>query len=407
MARAHTAAALVAALFLGSSMFGGTVALRLMLLGTALVLTGILAFRPGNDIRLLPPIWLPFLLWGAWALLSLTWSLEPDRTWKEWRNEIFYTGAALWVCYVAAQARRTIRVFVVAITAAGLLAAAISLREFFRGAEHYASGWHGGPGDHSSALLSLMACALGLAWHAMRESQPIYIRLAPWPLIMVLLASAYASLNRTVWLGFAAQFIVIGALALWCQSKADGRPLRLRTMLAATAGAIAIVAVATGVVLHVHATKEGNATAVGPKRDSRLEVWREVSARVAERPLLGHGFGRGIQRDAIRESLGGSGNLWHAHNIFLDAALQTGLVGVCLFLLLLGKALQEGWRLASCSDTLAAACGVALMCLLTGMLVRNMTDTLLVRQNALLFWGLAAFFLAVGARSLNRRATAA
>jgi hypothetical protein len=35
---------------------------------------------------------------------------------------------------------------------------------------------------------------------------------------------------------------------------------------------------------------------------------------------------------------------------------------------------------------------------LAGMLVRNMTDTLLVRQNALVFWGVVGLLLGLAAR---------
>ena len=62
----------------------------------------------------LPSIWIPFALWAAWAALSLAWSLEPERTLKEWRNEVFYAGATLWVCFVAAQARGEARIFLLA-----------------------------------------------------------------------------------------------------------------------------------------------------------------------------------------------------------------------------------------------------------------------------------------------------
>lgn len=400
MNKVHTATAVVAALFLASCVFGHTVALRMLLLGTGLILASVVGFRDRREIRLLPPIWLPFLLWGGWALLSFTWSVEPERTEKEWRNEVFYTGAAIWVCYVAAQAPRALRIFVALLGAAAALAAALSIRAFFHGPEAYANGWHGGPGDHSSALLCLMAGALVLAWQAARLRAPLYARAAPWLLILLLLASAYATLNRTIWLGFAAQVIVMGVGALWRLGR-DGRPpVRPGLKVAAVAGAAAVLAAATLITLQVNATKEGRVVAAAePQRDSRTAVWREVSQRIAERPLLGHGFGRGIEASSIREKLGGSSNLWHAHNLFLDAVLQTGVVGLGLFLLVLWKVAQGGWRALNSRDEVAAACGIALLGVFTGMLVRNMTDTLLVRQNALLFWGLVGLLLALGTKS--------
>jgi hypothetical protein len=151
----HTALAWIAALFLASSVFGHTVSLRLTLLGTGILLAAAVTYREKDSkLRFLPPIWLPFLLWGAWALTSVTWSLEPERSLKEWRNEVFYTGAALWVCYVAAQTRDAARVFLPVLGIAGATACLIALRDFARGLEHYMAGWHGGRLAHASANTS-------------------------------------------------------------------------------------------------------------------------------------------------------------------------------------------------------------------------------------------------------------
>jgi O-antigen ligase len=89
--------------------------------------------------------------------------------------------------------------------------------------------------------------------------------------------------------------------------------------------------------------------------------------------------------------------LWHAHNLFLDTALQVGLPGVVLLLLLLAAMFRQGWLLALDPSPRAMACGIAVLAVLVGMLVRNMTDVLLVRQNALLFWGVVGVLLAWGA----------
>jgi hypothetical protein len=97
---------------------------------------------------------MPFLLWSAWALTSVTWSLEPERSLKEWRNEVFYTGAALWVCYVAAQTRDAARVFLPVLGIAGATACLIALRDFARGLEHYMAGWHGGWRSFQRAVAS-------------------------------------------------------------------------------------------------------------------------------------------------------------------------------------------------------------------------------------------------------------
>src|SRR6185295_6138284 len=122
-----------------------------------------------------------------------------------------------------------------------------------------------------------------------------------------------------------------------------------------------------------------------------------------QRPLTGYGFGRGLMHDTLRAKFGSLDiNLWHAHNLVLEAALQLGVPGVLLLLLLLGALVRQGWRYAMSDDDLSAAGGMALIGLVAGMVVRNMTDSLFGRQNSLLFWGVAGVLLAIG---LRRRAT--
>jgi O-antigen ligase len=387
MARAHTAAALVAALFLASSMFGHTVSVRLMLLGTGIVLAAIVASR--NQVRVLPPIWLPFLLWGAWALLSLGWSFEPDRTWKEWRNEIFYTGAALWICYVGAQAQEAPRHFLTIVSAAAALVCGVAVYEFSGSVEGYLEGWHGGPGDHSSAVLTLMPGIAMAAWYFSRPGRPRWPAVLLWALVAILFASAYTTLNRTIWGGLAIEFALIGFLVL----------ARTRATVAAIAVTLVVVAGCSAILLNVQAQREALG-GTSMQRDHRLELWPQVLERIEERPLTGYGFGRGILREALQKEFSSLDiHLWHAHNIFLEALIQGGAPALVLLLFLLGTLAREGWRLARDADEATAACGIALLAVIAGMLARNMTDILLVRQNALLFWGVSGTLLAMGTRS--------
>ena len=121
--------------------------------------------------------------------------------------------------------------------------------------------------------------------------------------------------------------------------------------------------------------------------------------------MLGYGFGRGILRAALREELD-AGNLWHAHNLVLDAALQSGLIGVVLLGTLLLLTLRQGWRLAHSENAIAVACGAALIAVVLGMVMRNMTDYLWVRQNALLYWGIVGVLLGLGTVHAARDPTA-
>ena len=380
-----------AALFLSSTLFSHDVALRLVLLASATLLCAAVLVRERGAVSAVPPIGWAWLLWAAWAAASLAWSLEPARSQKEWQNEVVYTTLALLVCYIGGQAKDAARAFVLALATGATLACLSALWAFASGLPpESGAGWHGGPGDHSAALLTLMPCALAVLWYGRQLRWP---RAAMWAgalLVVLFLASAYATQNRTVWLGFALE-IAVFALVLTVRRSGD-----LRAQLAiAVAGAVVVAATAT-VVLLVQAERETTG-AYSMGADPRFSIWPKATQYIERRPLTGYGFGRGL----LRERLPAEANhelAWHAHNLFLDLALQTGLTGLLLFVVLLAATLRQGLRFAADTSPATAACGMALIAVLAGMLTRNMTDMLFVRQNSLLFWGVTGVLLAWGAR---------
>jgi len=83
----------------------------------------------------------------------------------------------------------------------------------------------------------------------------------------------------------------------------------------------------------------------------RTDLWRESIAAVLQRPLLGAGwdvFWMGPEADAIRDLVH-----WqtpHSHNAFLDLALNTGLVGLMIFIASLFDCLHRALRYSSERD---------------------------------------------------------
>ena len=150
-------------------------------------------------------------------------------------------------------------------------------------------------------------------------------------------------------------------------------------------------------MLHVQSEREAGGDARSFQQDPRFAIWPKVVENIERRPLTGYGFGRGILGQSLplesKEPIA-----WHAHNFFLDIGLQVGIPGLALLLFLLGATLRQGLRSAMDRSDAAAACGIALVAVVIGMATRNMTDTLLVRQNALFFWGLVGVLLAWGAK---------
>jgi O-antigen ligase len=387
-------AALSAALFLASTLFSHTVALRLTFLVLGTLLCAIDLFRTRNEASPLPPIWLPFLVWAVWGAASLGWSVEPERSAKELRNEVVYTGLALWMCYVAAQGQHAARIIVPTVAAASVLLCAVALYHFGQGFESYAAGWHGGSGNLSSALITLLPCVVAASWYSWRaDARGVVIVAAV--LAALLMVAAYTTLNRTIWIAFGAQLLVIGGLLVF----------RLRIYLYPRARGI-VIALAIGLVaasafatLSIQAERQ----AIGApemSHDPRLALWPEIVDYIKARPATGYGFGRGLLRKPLDKDFQ-NGLLWHAHNLFLDVTLQLGVAGILLLAVLLAWTLRAGWHLARAPDELAAACGMALIAVVVGMVIRNSTDTLLVRQNALLYWGVVGVLLAWGRQALH------
>ncbi len=95
----------------------------------------------------------------------------------------------------------------------------------------------------------------------------------------------------------------------------------------------------------------------------RLRLWREAVMLIQEKPLLGLGLGNYPLR--VRPGVDYREPIY-AHNLYLDIALELGLVGAVAFLLALvtpGIYLMRRWK--SDCDPMALALGVSLMVFLT------------------------------------------
>lgn len=382
-----TLATWTSAFFMASALFSNTVALRLFLLLLCCGLA-ILAVVSDRSIRVLPPLWLAFGLWAGWAWLSLAWSVEPERSLKELRNETVYAGLAFWMCYVAAQAREAARVILPIVAAAAALLCAFALYQFPQGLVRNGERWHGGAGNLSTIVLILLPCALVAAWHGHRCRSRM-LRNCALALAVLLVAAAYTTLNRTIWFGMALEFMLIAGLVV----------LRDRAIIAPRAklvGAAAVaMVVASAGLMGSHIQTEREEVGEIAVADPRLKLWPGVVDLISERPMTGYGFGRGVLREPLRAEFKDP-LLWHAHNLFLDTLLQTGLPGVLLLLLLIGATIRQGWRLSQATEPIASACGIAVLAVVSGMLIRNMTDMLWVRHNALVYWAVLGVLLAWG-----------
>lgn len=152
-----------------------------------------------------------------------------------------------------------------------------------------------------------------------------------------------------------------------------------------TAGAVAIVAVAT---FSSSAVFDPVLRLLGKGDDltGRLEIWHIVGTLVVQRPLLGWGYvGWWVPWSAPFDNLVVRAGVTYlqAHNAFFDVELQLGLVGLAALALLVGSVAFRALRLASVRAPLTLLPLLLLAALLTQALAES---RLLIEGN----WALLA-----------------
>lgn len=394
--------AIAAAGFLAASLFSHTVALRLICLALAVLLALVMV---GSDLwqqrarsPLLPPASLAFFLWAVWCGLSLLWSLEPERSEKEFRNEIVYAGLAYWSCFIAGQRSYSNRLPVFILSVALILVCALAIRASF--SENPLLGWHGGPGMHSSTLLVVMPCLLGyMFWNKCSESPDFKHQTILSMVVGLCLIAAFSINNRTVWIGFVLQSLLLMTLIRHWHARFSS-PGSACTLSRLAWGVLLLLCMFAMFTLQRRDGLQGLAG------DIRISLWRESINYVLEAPWFGHGFGRGSVRAALLAEFNDS-LLWHSHNLFLEVVLQTGLIGLTLFLLLLGSLVRAAMRYLRHDALAVSMLGMVAGMIVLGMLIRNMTDMLWVRAAALTFWGALGVVFGLACRSSAANTVAA
>jgi O-antigen ligase len=107
----------------------------------------------------------------------------------------------------------------------------------------------------------------------------------------------------------------------------------------------------------------------GAAAATRLENWRQTSALIAERPLTGHGLGSFPRLGVVYHEPRGVQRAENAHEMWLQLACETGLLGCGTFILFLVlgvretlRAIRSGrWRLGRAISVGALAGIVALL----------------------------------------------
>ena len=269
------------------------------------------------------------LVFVVWAWASLLWSIEPAATIARC---ITYTG--LWlvslVVYQFARDQGSYRCFLWAYVLGAWIAAFATINNYLQ-ALQVVYGRYAAPGFDPNDLAFYLALAIPMAWYLGLEGRHRHARLVAWGLVPVALFAVLLTGSRSGALG-------IGVALLFILFSPLNRKIRLveaGLVLAVTAFLLTVVPselyVRLGTIFH---------ELKGGTLNLRTIVWRAGLDVLARHPLFG--IGAGGFRYAVAPIFGAEAA---PHNVFLAIAVENGLVGLSLWLLLMVVAFRGTIRL--------------------------------------------------------------
>ncbi len=152
-----------------------------------------------------------------------------------------------------------------------------------------------------------------------------------------------ATLTRSVWLA-------AGAATLWLAAGITRPELRRRLVLTGLAAAVLAAVLLSGKVLELKRDRDLNASAAAESVRLRPILASLALRMVEDRPLLGFGLGQydRAKLPYLSERTGPypleRARPYTQHNVFLSLLVETGVVGLAGFLLMLGLWFREAHR---------------------------------------------------------------
>jgi O-antigen ligase len=304
-----------------------------------------------------------------WLLLGMMGLLVLSTFSHDWRADgaqpvawliVFYVMpiGVYWVARQAAVSRREVLILFGALAAFGVYLAFTAIAEtnqwwwmvypkYITYADYggFILGRGRGPFLNPSAcglFQGTCLCALLMWWPRVGRLGKLVLM----ALTLLMLAGIYSTLTRSAWLGGAVGVMIV----LWFAV-----PRTMRMPLVAGSLILAGLVVATQWNNLIALKRDRGVSAQAAADSIKL---RPVLAVVAwnmfrERPLLGHGYGQyntakvHYLGDRSTDLVLESSRPFHQHNVFLNLLVETGLLGMCAFTVVLAFWARDAWRLAS------------------------------------------------------------
>ncbi|SAK42154.1 lipoprotein [Caballeronia temeraria] len=358
------------------------------------------------------PLLLPATLWAAWALASVSWSAYPAESMHAWLDEVFYPLFAFFGFWLLGARTAHPERFVVAHWLGCVLVAVISVVYWGQlqppTADTFMLHYYNRVGHTSTIALFAMALFTGMMpgkWRVIGVTGvllSVFIGVATLnrffglAAFVTLVIAVYPLYRRHMRLATVALLIaavaVIGALEFSSRSRIALNPPAL------PAHGVTI----EGDRIPVPSFLPGIADTLAA--DTRPRLWAFYSKAGESHWWTGVGFGKPLPGEVYKKEMpprllaAEPQALTHAHNLFLNTWLETGIVGVVLEGVLFAALVIRFWRLRREVPWLAAG-GIALV---GGMIAKNSTDDFMWQTTALAFWCFAGLMLGRGERLTGR-----
>jgi len=148
--------------------------------------------------------------------------------------------------------------------------------------------------------------------------------------------------------------------------------------------------------------------------DQRLDIWSRAIFMIQDFPFTGIGMGSFTEvADTLYPFFSSPGRVFHAHNLFLQVAVDLGIPGLIAWLAILMTVIFVSWQVYRYGKTddnvLITGIGAALLCSQIALIIHGLTDAAtwgMVRSGPLVWviWGvaIASFNLIKGNRQVRR-----
>lgn len=367
--------------------FNGTIALRYVLFAMVLM-AALHALIKAQGLPEMPRL---VFVWFALAPLSWMWSIDPEYTRRELFADVIYPFLGFMAAAILCRRDGVIPRYLFAGFIAGIcLVGLIGLDQAARLPEGSTFDWYvlaHGLGQFST-LLTLAYCIL-LVWlvNAVITGMQWPAVLARTSLLLLVVLTATQVANRMFWLVALSVtvYVLANQYSVGQKSKVALRHLGILSLLLLSALPVFFWMEAQ---LHpANALQQMPGESPGFfetfTRNERFEMWVFWIEGAKERFWLGHGFGYEIPLRAFSERIP---EHWiapmraHAHNALIDIYFKQGIVGLAVYLSLVGSLFHFFWRRRAEPMALLGSS------LLIAMVLKNMSDDFMTRTPLLTFW---------------------